>query len=192
MTDDRSALEESHVRKRRLPVRGPRAPLTRHPDDGWTLARPYPLGTATRRAFIALIVAIIPAAPAPTAPDMVERVEMHVRRFLSYMPPLAGRAVWACILLLEWAPIFLLQSWHRMHALPPERVSALLTEMVSGRFSFMRNVVVAVRGLVLNAYFDQEEVHRAMGYEPIPFLRDRMERRRELLLPAEVRVGGVR
>lgn len=188
------SLEESHVRKRPLDVPSARAPLARHPDDGFVLARPYPLGPASLRALNALIVAICPPPPAPTAPDMIERVAAHVRHFMSYMPPLAGRGFWLCMMLLDWAPLFLFAASSRLHKLSPARASALLTEMVSGRYAFLRTVVVAIRGLILNAYFDQDEVHRAIGYEPLPFIRERIERRQQLLVlqPARAHAGGMR
>lgn len=194
MTQEQRALEDSHVRKRRLAVPSARAPLARHPDDGFVLAKPYPLGPRSLRALNALIVALCPPPPAPTAPDMVERVAAHVRTFMSYMPPLAAWVMWLSIHLLDWAPLYLFAATRRMHRLPPARASVMLTEMVSGRYSFLRTVLVAIRGLILNAYFDQDEVHAAIGYEPLPFLRERIERRRQLLVlqPARAHAGGMR
>ena len=190
---DHGALEESHVRKRTLPVRRATTPLARHPDDGWKLALPFPLGTAAVRALAGLIIALCPASPAPSSRELFERVALHVRHFMSYMPPVAARGFWLCLFLLEWAPLWLFQGASRLSALPRARASQLLSEMVHGRFSFLRTVVLAVRGLVLNAYFDQDEVQKAIGYEPIPFLQERMQRRSVLLLtPAPARAGGYR
>jgi hypothetical protein len=45
----------------------------------------------------------------------------------------------------------------------------------------LRTLVLAVRGVILSAYFDQNEVHRAIGYSPLPFLTRRMALRRRLL-----------
>ena len=155
--------------------------------------RPFPLGTGAARALAGLIVALCPASPAPTSREIFDRVDLHVRHFMTYMPPLAARGFWLCIVLLDWAPLWLFQSAHRLSALPRARASALLSEMVDGRFAFLRTIVVAVRGLVLNAYFDQDEVQKAIGYEPIPFLEERIERRRVLLLaPVPARAGGYR
>jgi hypothetical protein len=193
MTDEPREFEDSHIRKRKLPVATPSRVLARHPDDGFILAALYPLGSNAKRALFALIAAFCPPAPAPTAPDMAERIADHVRRFMAYMPPLSARALWFCILLLDWSPVFLFRAPSRLQKLPTARASLLLSEMVSGRLAFMRTIVVAVRGLVLSAYFDQDEVHRAMGYEPIPFLTERIARRKQLLLePAPARAGGTR
>ncbi|MNC92104.1 hypothetical protein D3C83_84730 [compost metagenome] len=65
--------------------------------------------------------------------------------------------------------------------------------MVHGRYAFLRTLVVAVRGLVLSAYFDQDEAHKALGYAPIPFIRERIQRRQLLLLkPALAHAGGAK
>lgn len=195
MTEERGVFEDSHVRSKRPQIRGARAPLARHPDDGWQLAEPYPLGATARRSLRALIVTLCPAAPAPSSPELFDRVELHVRHFLRYMHPVAAWGFRLCLILLDWAPRFLFVSVKRLHALGRARASRLLSEMVSGRFAFLRTLVVAVRGLVLSAYFDQDEVHQAIGYAPLPFMKERVERRRLLLLPPtpeRVAVGGVR
>jgi hypothetical protein len=192
MTEDSGAFEQSHVRKKRLPVRSARAALARHPDDGWVLAEPRPLGTASLRALRALIVILCPAAPAPASPEIHGKVENHIRVHLQYMHRLAALALVVCVHLLDWAPRFLFVSPKRLHALERARASRLLSDMVAGRFAFLRTLVVAVRGLVLSAYFDQDEVHAAIGYAPLPFLRERVERRRELLAEESLRAGGTR
>jgi hypothetical protein len=186
------AFEDSHVRRMRLPVRVARAPLSRHPDDGWQLAEPYVLGPTALRALRGLIITLCPSAPAPCSPELFERVELHVRQHMRYMHPLAAWGFCLCLGLLDWAPRLLLVSARRLHALGRQRASRLLSEMVGGRFAFLRTLVVAVRGLVLSAYFDQDEVHAAIGYAPLPFLRERVERRKALLAAPAARVGGVR
>jgi hypothetical protein len=194
MTEPRVALEDTHVRKRHLRVHAPSTPLARHPDDGFVLADPYPLGNAARRSLRALTLAICPPPPAPQPEGLVDAAELQVRRFMAYMSPLAARAFWLCLLLLDWAPVFLMQSWHRLHAMPRARAASLLSEMVHGRYAALRSIVVAVRGLVLSAYFDQDSVHRAIGYAPVPFMTERIARRKLLLAPkpALAHAGGGR
>jgi hypothetical protein len=192
MTDTRDAYEDSHVRQKRLPIAQARAPLARHPDDGFVLAEPYRIGTTTRRALRALIAVLIPPSPAPFAPDMIDRIEVCLRRFMAYMHPLSARALVLCILLLDCAPLYLFRGFRRLYALRRERASKLLYEMVHGRYAFLRTLVVAIRGLVLSAYFDQDEAHRAIGYQPIPFIKERIARRRQLLRPALAHAGGTR
>jgi hypothetical protein len=201
MTDASGDYEDSHVRRKHLPVSKARdalrdtrggAPLARHPDDGFVLADPYAVGSTTRRALRALISVLIPPAPAPTAPDMVDRIELCLRRFMAYMPPLSAKALVLCIWLLDLAPLYLFKGVSRLYSLPKQRASRLLSEMVHGRYAFLRTLVVAIRGLVLSAYFDQDEVHKALGYAPIPFIRERIQRRQLLLKPALAHAGGAK
>lgn len=58
----------------------------RHPADGWTLADPRPASRATRGALRGVIRALCAPAPASEVPNFEERVEVHVRRMLQYMP----------------------------------------------------------------------------------------------------------
>lgn len=190
--DERGAFEDSHVRRTRLPVRVARAPLSRHPDDGWQMAEPYPLGPGALSALRALIVTLCPSTPAPSSPELFRRVELHVLQHMRYMHPLVAWGFRLCLWLLDWAPRYLFVSVRRLQALGRRRASRLLSEMVSGRFAFLRTLVVAVRGLVLSAYFDQDEVHAAIGYAPVPFLRERVERRKALMAAPALRAGGVR
>jgi len=45
----------------------------------------------------------------------------------------------------------------------------------------MRLLLLGVKGIILSAYFDQDEVHRVLGYDPIPFMESRVGLRRRLL-----------
>jgi hypothetical protein len=45
----------------------------------------------------------------------------------------------------------------------------------------LRTLVFVVRGLILSVYFDQSEVHRALGYDPEAFMNGRIALRRRLL-----------
>jgi hypothetical protein len=188
---ERDALsEDSHVRRKKLPVTESRASLARHPDDGFVLANPYPLRPGLCRAVRAITLAALPPPPAPRPRDILDRIELHVRVFMAYMHPLAARGFALSILLIDLAPIFLFQSFSRFRNLDGQRATKLLDEMVHGRFSFMRMLVVAVRGLALSAYFDQDEVHEAIEYEPLPFLKSRIARREELVSLRRGRLTG--
>ena len=185
------ALPSSQAPRRRLPMLGKRdsegsgRELSRHPKDGWRPAEPYRMSERVRRRFRALIAVMLPPPPAPQIPDIVDRVELYVRRFMAHMHPIAARGMWLAIVLLDWAPRLLLRSFRRLHELDRERASQLLASMVSGSSSLLRTPVISVRALVLSAYFDQDEVHRAMRYAPVPFIKDRLKLRQRLLRPAE-------
>lgn len=83
--------------------------------------------------------------------------------------------------LLDWAPLWRLQSWHRLRALPPARAAAVLDGLAESRLAVLRQLIMAARGVVLSTYFDQPQVHAALGYDPEPFLRGRLALRARLL-----------
>ena len=155
--------------------------LARRSTDGWKRAAPYPMGRYVRRVFRFLVECMMPPPPAPNSKELVDEVENVVRSWMPYMLPLSARGLSLSILLLDLAPIFLFVAPRRLHKMRPERASALLSEMVHGRFAFLRLLVVALRGVVMSAYFDQEEVHRAISYRPVAFMRERIALRAGLL-----------
>lgn len=167
--------------RRKLEVVGNTVALARHPADAWQLAEPYPMSAFTRRALGGLVRAICPPSPAPQLADLLPRVELHVRRFMRYMSPLAARGLWLAILLLDWFPRFSLQSFWRLQSLDRRESERLLTSLVASRFALARTLVMGVRGVILCAYFDQDEVHRALDYAPVPFMTERTSRRLELV-----------
>jgi hypothetical protein len=85
---------------------------------------------------------------------------------------------------LDWLPILTLRSRGRLHCLAPQRASAFISRWAKSRFKALRLLVMGVRSLVLSVYFDQTAVHRALKYEPVPFMRERIAFRRALLMPA--------
>lgn len=164
----------------RLKLRDGRA-LARRPADGWVRARPYAMSSPVRRAFHGLILAIVPPPPAPAPDDLVARIDAHVRLHMAYMHWTSARGLALVFLLVSWLPVALLWSGRPLHRLPRERAAALLTRLARSSSPLARTLVIAVRGSISSAYFDQDEVHRAMGYEPLPFLRERIARRAQLL-----------
>ncbi|HMJ10635.1 MAG TPA: hypothetical protein VK524_04465 [Polyangiaceae bacterium] len=153
----------------------------RHPQDGWKNADPYPMGSWARGAFRALILAVCPPSPAPHLPDVVDRIELHVRRLMRYMHPLAARALWIAIFILDWAPRFAFFSRHRLQGLTAEEGSLFLSRLGATRLHLLRTLLTGIRGAILSAYFDQDEVHRALGYAPLPFISERRELRAQLI-----------
>ncbi len=175
-----------------LPTRGeaPRAPvrlevrhrpaLARRPADGWRRARPYAMSGPVRRAFHGIVVAIVPPPPAPSPPDLVERIDAHVRLHMAYMHWTSARGLALVFLLVAWLPVLLLRASRPLHRMPRHRATAFLAALGRSSSPVSRTLVIAVRGSILSAYFDQDEVHAALGYEPLPFLDDRMRRREAL------------
>jgi hypothetical protein len=149
--------------------------LERHPDDGWQMARPYKMNGSTRKAFRGLIRAICPTEPA--VPDIVDRVELHVRRTMPYMPGVVAFGLVLGFHLLDWAPRFLFRHARRIRRLDVARAQEVLNKLAESRFSPLRTLLYAVRGLILSTYFDQREAHDAIGYNPIPYIRSRMRMR---------------
>jgi hypothetical protein len=153
------------------------AELQRHPNDGWRLADPYPLGPRARAALYALIDALCPRGNAPRSQALMDRVEVGTRTLLRYMHPTVARALWFGLLLLDWLPVLTLKSPGRLHRLGPERASAFVNRWMKSRVKALRLLIMGIRSLVLSVYFDQTEVHEAMGYRPVAL-------RRSLLVPA--------
>jgi hypothetical protein len=167
--------------RRALPLQRDPRPLARHPDDGWLLAEPYPMSASVRSALRAVILAICPPAPAPDSPAIVDEVELYVRRFMRYMHPLAARGLWLTFIVLDWLPRLMLKSVKRLRGLERAEAARLLAVVVKSRFAMLRMLCIGVRGAILSGYFDQDEVHRALGYSPIPFLTEKTALRRARL-----------
>jgi hypothetical protein len=146
------------------------------------LAEPYPLSRAARRVLAALVRALCPARP--FSPEIAARVEAASLRMMRYMHPAAARGLAIALRLLEWAPLLLLQSLRRLSRLDRDAASRAIERLARSRLALVRTLIVGVRGLVLSAYFDQDEVHRAIGYAPLPFLSERIALRRRLLAEA--------
>jgi hypothetical protein len=168
--------------KRSLAVEQVGSPsLSRHPLDGTRLAAPYPLGAHARRVLRAVILAICPPAPPPRSEALLDRVEIGARRLLRYMHPAVARLLVMGMVVADFVPILWLSR--RLHRMTPGRASAVLTSWARSRLLVLRLFVTGLRGMVLSVYFDQDEVHRAMGYAPVPFLRRKMELRQRLTTP---------
>jgi hypothetical protein len=175
----------SAKKRRSLTLQRDARPLARHPDDGWLLADPYPMSEFTRRALRGVIHAICPPPPAPYSVALVDNVELYVRRFMRYMHPLAARGLWLTFLLLDFLPLLLLKG-SRLQKLDREPGAKLLSSLAHSRFGILRLLCVGVRGAILSGYFDQDEVHKVLGYAPIPFISERTALRQARLLPAPI------
>jgi hypothetical protein len=155
--------------------------LERHPKDGWQLARPYPLGPRALRVLRALIDALTPTGSAPRSAELDLRVEIGARRFLSYMHPTVSRGLALGLVLLDFLPLLTFRASRTLHCLSRADASLLFGRWAKSRLTALRLLAMGVRSLVLSIYFDQEEVHRAMRYAPVPFIQDRIRLRASLV-----------
>lgn len=193
MTQLPSKHENLPAPKRTLPMATTAPSLARHPDDGWTYADPYPMSERYLRMFHAVILLICPPPPAPISESMVTKIERHVRGFMMYMNPLTARGLWLSFILLDWAPRFLFMSRKRLSQLDRPRAEQVLARFTSSRLTLIRLLLVGIRGSILSAYFDQDEVHAVLTYKPIPFMKERIETRHQLLstgLPGAAAFAG--
>jgi len=150
---------------------------------GARFAEPYPLGENARRVLCALIDALCPPSPAPRSADLLHRVELGARRLLRYMHPTVARLLALGLVLLDVLPVLTLASRLRLHRLDRARTSELVTRWAKSPFKALRLLIQGTRSLVLGVYFDQKDVHAAMGYAPIAFIEGRVRLRTELLRP---------
>ena len=153
--------------------------LERHPEDGWVLAKHWPMPGVGRRALRTLIRLICPTE-GPMPPDMVERVEMFVRRQMVYMHPILGVGLWMTPLLLDWSPLWMGLGERPLHRLERGRALKVLDALGTTRFAPANALLIGLRAAILAAYFDQDEVHEAMEYDPVPFIRSRMALRERI------------
>jgi hypothetical protein len=153
----------------------------RHPRDGWKLAEPLPLSRSSERALRGVVRVLLPAHPAPRTPEIERRVELHVRSMLRYMP-VAIRAGFILVLhLLEWSPVWRLRAFSRLSSLPLTKASSVISGLTSSRLLLVRLTIYAPKATILSTYFDQEEVHAHVEYDPRPFIRERIVERGRLL-----------
>ncbi len=160
----------------------PRAPLVeRHPQDGWCLADPVPLSRASERALQTVVWALLPPAPAPRPADIEARVARQVRRMMQYMPAALRLGFVLLLHALFWSPIWRFRALSRLSKLTHTEASYTLACVAQSRLMPLRLMMLAPKAIVLSAYFDQDEIHAALDYEPRAFIRERTERRMALL-----------
>jgi hypothetical protein len=160
----------------------PHAPFAgRHPSEGWVMAQPQPMPAFIRRALRGIVRAVCPPEPAPQLVDLEDRIEDHLRRFIRYMPGHVRVGFCVAILLIDWAPLWRFTGLRRLQHLGRARAAALLAELSVSRSAFLRTTLLGVRGSILSTYYDQDEVHLALGYAPAAFIAGRIDLRTRLL-----------
>ena len=162
-----------------------------HPNDGWVLASPWPMGPGTQAALDGVVRALCPGPPAPWSPSIAGQTALGTRVFLRYLPPLLGIGFVAALHLLDLAPLWRLRGWTRLRDMDRAAAAALLQSLAESRVKPLRLVLMGARAAVLSSYYDLEEVHEAMGYQPMPFLQRRADLRRRLLAGARPEEGDL-
>ncbi|MGM0574850.1 MAG: hypothetical protein ACQEXJ_03845 [Myxococcota bacterium] len=159
--------------------------LARHPSDGWIPPDPCPMGRGSRAVLRGAIRAICPLETGPGGPGMVDRVEHQVRIAMACMPRGTARMLVALMYVFDFAPLWRFEALRRLRSLPRERAAAVLEGVMNSRSDLLRNIFFPIRGVLQSAYYDQPEVHEAIGYEPVTFMRTRITLRERLMAGAE-------
>lgn len=169
-----------HPRRRRLPLleANAQAGPTQTP-TGTARRSLYPLGHTSRSVLRTLVASLCPPEPAPRDAQLLERVADGAQRIMRHMHPAVSRALAAGLWLLDWAPVLLLRRPQRLHELEPVAVNGLLETPLLRAWTPTQTLMSGLRSLVLGVYFDQPEVHAAIGYAPEAHVAERIARRRE-------------
>ncbi|MDH3200998.1 MAG: hypothetical protein OEM15_08915 [Myxococcales bacterium] len=153
--------------------------LQRHPDDSWTLADPRTVSQRTHRVFLALADAILPASP--RTETTLGDVTRHALVCLQYMPRSSAMALVAGMRLLNWAPLWRFRGLRPLTRLSRGDVHRHLVAVTQSRWLPVRALMYGPLGLFMSTYFDQDYAHRALDYDPVPFVEERIELRRKWL-----------
>ncbi len=153
-------------------------------DNNWTLADPFWLPGMVRGPLRGLIRVVCPLKAGPQVPDLVDRIEQQTRVHMAYMNPFVAIGLCLIFVLMNLSPLWRLRSWRTLASLSVtdrQRAVAILADLQRSHSFLLLQMMLAVRGTLLTAYYDQPEVHNALGYHPIPWIRDRIAHRRQLV-----------
>ena len=100
---------------------------------------------------------------------------------MRYLPPVMGLGLGPMMVVLDWSPLWRLRGLRPLHLWDRAEAAQHLQLLASSRFKPIRLMLMAARAAVLSVYYDQDEVHEAMGYDPLPFLQGRADLRRRLM-----------
>lgn len=150
-------------------------------DHGSRVPKPYPMGRLVRRALRGVICAACPLESGPKIPQVVDRVELQVRTMMQYMAPMTARGLCLVFLLVDWSQVWRLRGLRPLHSLPRQAAVRAARALSRMRWRAAQELMLAVRGTVMAAYYDQPEVHFALGYHPKPWIRERLALRRRMM-----------
>lgn len=151
--------------------------LQRHPDDSWTLATPRRVSARMHSVLLVLADAIIPTKP--RTDTTLEEVTRHALVCLQYMPQSSARLFLVGMRLLNWAPVWRFRGLRPLTQLSREQARRHLVAVTQSRWLPIRLSMYGPLGLFMSTYFDQDCAHRAIDYDPVPFVQSRIELRRK-------------
>ncbi len=149
----------------------------RHPTDSWTLAIPHRVSRRTHRVLRTLADAILPTSPRieTTVADIID----HTLVCLRYMPRSTVMGLLVGMRLLNWAPLWRLRGLRPLTRLSRDEARRHLVAVTHSRWLPVRLLMHGPLGLFMSTYFDQDYAHRTIDYDPVPFIRERIELRRK-------------
>lgn len=153
----------------------------RHPDDGYPIAPPYPVGPATEHAIRSVMRILLPESDAPRSPELDDRVYRQMLVSLQYMSASTAKGILSVFHLLEWIPITRFGRPSRLSKLSREEGSAIFRAIESSPLLPVRLLLLAPKALIFSSYFDQPEVHEALNYHPRKFTLDRIALRERIV-----------
>ncbi|NLE48803.1 MAG: hypothetical protein GX614_10410 [Sandaracinaceae bacterium] len=153
----------------------------RHPDDGYPIAPPYPVGPKTERAIRSVMRVLLPEGDAPRNPELDERVYRQMLVSLQYMSKSTAQGILSVFHLLEWIPVTRFGRPSRLSKLSRDEGSEIFRAIESSPLLPVRLLLLAPKALIFSSYFDQPEVHEALGYEPRKFTLDRIALRQRII-----------
>jgi hypothetical protein len=101
---------------------------------------------------------------------------------LQYMVPVVALGFVVALFIVDFSPIWRLRAFSRVQKMDHGRAEQMLHEMGESGSPLIRMLILGVRGLVLSTFFDQDEIHAAMKWKPLPFFDERVALRQRLLL----------
>ena len=131
----------------------------------------------TRRVLLKLADAIVPESP--RIETTLEDVTRHALVSLQYMPRSSARVFLWGMRALNWSPLWRLRGLRPLTALPTDVARRHLLAATRSRWLPVRLLMYGPLGLFMSSYFDQDYVHREIGYAPVPFVAQRIELRRK-------------
>lgn len=142
---------------------------------------PYAMSAPVRRALRAIIGASCPLESGPKVPHLIDKVEHQVRMLMVYMAPLTARGLCLVFLLVNYSQLWRLRGLRPLHRLSRPDAVRCFTDLCHIKLPAIRQLTLAIRATVIASYYDQPEVHFALGYHPNAWVRERLALRRRLM-----------